>query len=594
MEPDQITDRPAGAADPAVTAGAPARKARPSPSHAQTSARPRRKMRWWLPALIVLLAGGAVAYAQFNDDLDQASRNVFTMAPCAAAGLLLAAWLVFCTGLSWWVKGAVAALAVAAPAAFFTFYGLEFSGDMRVKPVPRAWWAGTPEAALPNISNITRAGGTAVTVRPDDFAQFMGPERLGVVRGAHLERDWSAHPPREIWRKKVGLGWGSFAVAGPFLSREMRASAGLGLGCGTFTVPGQIAVTQEQRGGDELVVAYGGDDGEVLWAHAHPTRFSEAMGGDGPRATPTLSGGKVFALGATGILDCIDAGTGEPDWSHDTLKENGNAKNLQWGKACSPLVIEDLGLVVVSLGEGGDGALAAYDAKSGKLKWVGGDGNEDKASYSSPMLLTLGGMKQIVSINANTVTGHDPADGKALWRYHWDDNKAPAKASQPVPLSGDRLLLLAGYGVTGVVLQVKHDGREWATEEVYRTNHLRTKFTTAVVRDHFAYGLDDGALACIDLAQEAKTMWEVGKRPGPDRVGHGQVLLVDDLLIVQAEEPGDVLLVEANPDGFHKLGVIHAFTEKTWNNPALAGRRLFVRNNHEAACYELPVTGGDK
>ena len=507
------------------------------------------------------------------------------MAPCAAAVLLLLVWFLFLTGVPWRIKGAVAAVAVAAPAVLFAFFDISFTGDMAIIFVPRAWWAGSREAALPHISGLTRADGPAVAVRPEDFPQFMGPERLGVVRGARLERDWAAHPPREIWRKKIGLGWGAFAVAGPFLSREMRADAALAFGWGVMAVPGQVAVTQEQRVGEELVVAYGGDDGEVLWAHAHPARFSEPMGGDGPRATPTLWGGKVFALGATGVLDCIDAGTGRPEWSVDTLPTN-NAKNLQWGKSCSPLVVEDLGLVVVSLGEGGDGALAAYDVKSGDRKWVGGDSVTDKASYSSPMLLTLGGERQIVSMNAATATGHDPKTGAILWR-HALPGAPPARASQPIPLSGDRLLLLCGYSTPGVLLKVKRDGDQWSTDEEYQTMKMQTKFTTAVVRDQYAYGLDDGALACLDL-ENGQQKWKVGARGGPDRVGHGQVLLADDLLLVQAEQPGDVLLVEASPDGFHKLGVIHAFKEKTWNNPALAGNHLFVRNDREAACYEVP------
>jgi outer membrane protein assembly factor BamB len=253
-------------------------------------------------------------------------------------------------------------------------------------------------------------------------------------------------------------------------------------------------------------------------------------------------------------------------------------------------VIDDLGVVVVTLGQGGDGSLAAYDVKTGERQWVGGDGATDKASYSSPMLLTLGGKRQIVSINDSTVTGHDLADGAVLWRYPWDPGKAPAKASQPIPLSDDRLLLLAGYGCYGVVLQVKHDGDKWDTEEVYRTNKMRTKFSTAQVREHYAYGLDDGGLACIDLDDEAKQRWQVGARSfAADHYGYGQTLMVDDLLIVQSELSGEIVLVKAVPDGFHKLGVIHAFKDKTWNNPALAGNKLFVRNDREAVCYELPT-----
>ena len=345
---------------------------------------------------------------------------------------------------------------------------------------------------------------------------------------------------------------------------------------------GDLAVSQEQRGDQELVVARDRGTGEVVWAHGNTVRFSQWQGGDGPRATPTIAGGKVFAHGATGILDCLDASTGKPIWSRDTLKESAES-NLNWGVSASPLVVESLGLVVTSLGSGGaGGTLAAYDVDSGERKWVGGS---DAASYSSPMLATLSGKSQIVNLNDKTVTSHDPADGKVLWEYRW--RSSPAKASQPVVWTGDRLLLTTDYGVPAVLLQVKRDGDHWSDEEVWTANHLATNFSTAVVRDHFAYGLNDGNLTCIDLDRDGQEVWQ-GPRDkfSPDHFGYGQVLLVEDLLIVQAEH-GDVALVKADPSGYHKLVALHAFTSKTWNNPALAGNRLFLRNDREAACYEV-------
>ncbi len=140
-------------------------------------------------------------------------------------------------------------------------------------------------------------------------------------------------------------------------------------------------------------------------------------------------------------------------------------------------------------------------------------------------------------------------------------------------LPGDRLLLTTDYDVPAVLLQVKRDGDRWTPEEVWTANHLATNFSTAVVRDHYAYGLNDGALTCIDLDKDGEEVWQA--RGISDRFGYGQVLLVEDLLIVQAER-GDVALVKADPSGYHKLGVLHAFTSKTWNNPALAGNRLFL------------------
>jgi outer membrane protein assembly factor BamB len=532
-----------------------------------------------MPILALVLAAGGIVVVQFSDLVpDEALRGVFSMMAGIVGVILITGWWLLFSGFSWRVRPILPLLLAAGLALLFT--GLEadgFSGGMQARFVAKPWlakllptnmvaWLGTKPAALPSLAKLAE-NPRPVVVGPADYPQFLGPNRLGVVEGRNLDPDWGAHPPKELWRKKVGLGWSSFAVAGP------------------------IAVTQEQRGEDEMVVAYDVKDGEVVWANAIQAKFSEQMGGDGPRATPTIHDGRVYAQGATGALECLDAASGKSLWDHPVnVLEKAHARNLQWGMSNSPLVIDDLGVVVVTLGQGGDGSLAAYDVKTGERQWVGGDGATDKASYSSPMLLTLGGKRQIVSINDSTVTGHDLADGAVLWRYPWDPGKAPAKASQPILLSEDRLLLLAGYGCYGVVLQVKHDGDKWDTEEVYRTNKMRTKFSTAQVRDHYAYGLDDGGLACIDLDDEGKQRWQVGARSfAADHYGYGQTLMVDDLLIVQSELSGEIVLVKAVPDGFHKLSVIHAFKDKTWNNPALAGNKLFIRNDREAVCYELPT-----
>ncbi len=553
MDENQITDRPERARpETGIAAGVPASPAPAAPPR-------RRKMRWWMPVAVVVLLGGAVGFFWWPaaDLFDQATRTLAIKAACLAIVLLLALWYIFFTGLWWRTRLLLSGIGLLLIVGFFA--ALRFSGATGDMGFRYTWrWQAPPDAALAGQSDdIVLQRPLAVTVRPGDFPQFLGPNRDAVVHGVHLDRDWAAHPPREVWRKPVGAGWSAFAVAGP------------------------LAVTQEQRGGREMVVARDRETGDVLWQHGNADRFSELMGGDGPRATPTIAGGKVFALGATGVLDCLDASTGKLRWTRDTLRESGE-QNLEWGKSCSPLVIDDLGLVVVSLGGGGPGgSLAAYDVNSGERKWVAGS---DRASYASPMLTTLSGGRQVVMVNGKTVTGHDPAEGTVLWQYDW--GTAPAKASQPPVLNGNNLLLTGGYGLKGVLLQVKREGSSWTTEEMWTTGHMKTKFTTPVVRDHYAYGLDDGVLTCIDLDDDGNRVWQAGRAGQPNHFGHGQVLLVEDLLLVQAES-GEVALVEASPKGFHKLGEVPVFTTKTWNNPALAGNRLFLRNDREAACYEL-------
>jgi outer membrane protein assembly factor BamB len=316
--------------------------------------------------------------------------------------------------------------------------------------------------------------------------------------------------------------------------------------------------------------------GTVRWKHEDDARLHDKQGGDGPRSTPTIVGNRVYTSGGTGILNCLDGATGEVLWLHDTLGEN-NLSNLIWGKSCSPLVFGDK--VIVTGGKEKRDSLLAYHKDTGKLLWTAGT---DDASYSSPALATLADKKQILSVNAHSVTGHDPEDGKILWTFSWPDEWA--KASQPVPLPGDRVFLSAGYNVGCVLLHVTRgsDG-QWAAEPLWATRKMRTQFSNVVLARNCAFGLDDRVLACVDL-ETGEQKWK------GERYHYGQVLLVGDLLIVQAEE-GYVALVEANPDEFKELGRIPALKDKTWNNPVLSGPYLLVRNDKEAVCYQLPVQG---
>lgn len=236
---------------------------------------------------------------------------------------------------------------------------LRYEGSTGGDSAPRFVWKWSEQrqsaAAVDELASGEVSGGGEAPQGLVDFPQFYGPNRNAEVstRGS---LDWAAHPPEELWRRPIGLGWSGFAVA------DGRA------------------LTQEQRDDEEWVSCYDLSSGELLWKHVDLARFDEKMSGTGPRSTPSIDGGKVWTLGATGILNCLDLISGELVWSRNVLVENG-AKNIQWGKSTSPLLVD--GMVVVT--GGSDGAmLLAYDAASGEPKWKA---EPDWASYSSPAVL---------------------------------------------------------------------------------------------------------------------------------------------------------------------------------------------------------------
>jgi len=248
-------------------------------------------------------------------------------------------------------------------------------------------------------------------------------------------------------------------------------------------------------------------------------------------------------------------------------------------------------LVVVTLGDPPKGPIAsdhpgtgfhtvaAYDGATGQRVWAAGT---DRQGYATPVLATIAGVRQIVCVNAETVTGHDPASGKILWFYDWPEKMA--KCSQPVVFPEDKIFLSMGYHVGGQMIQLTKSGDHWSANQVWARMVMRTTFSNVVVYKDHMYGIDDGTLQCIDPMTGAKEWREGNYR-------YGQILGVDDLLIVQSEK-GKVFLVAANPDQFQELAVLDALHDKTWNNPVLVGKYLLLRNAVEAVCYELPLKDG--
>lgn len=505
----------------------------------------------WFPFTVAALGAVSIVLIRLQPELERNFKGWLTALIVGVGVLLVLGWFLFFSRVSGRVRVA-GAFAMALTLAVLGQI-VRVDGTMDGTGLPKLIWRWEvrhPAAVSAKVTTIPLEKVPALSGAAN-VPQFFGPDRTGVVTGAHLSRDWQTTPPRELWRQPAGAGWSAFAVVGG------------------------RAFTQEQRGEEEAVTCYDLLTGKLQWVHTDPARFQQWQGGEGPRATPTVHEGRVFTYGATGILNCLDAATGQKLWSRSVLAEE-KLENITWGLSASPLVFDDT--VVVTGGMKKESTVLAYRRSTGEPLWKVGS---DQASYASPVLATVAGKRVIVSFNSASLTLHDPATGKVLLRYPWSDDKWP-KASQPVVIGGDCIFISAGYGAGCEMIGIKHahDGTLAGTQ-LWKNLRMKTQFNSAAFRDGYLYGLDDGLLACVDAAT-GERKWKGG------RYGSGQTLVVDDLVIVQSEA-GPVALCEAKPDAFQELGRLPALSAKTWNHPTLAGRYLLLRNSEEMVCYELPV-----
>jgi outer membrane protein assembly factor BamB len=382
------------------------------------------------------------------------------------------------------------------------------------------------------------------------WTDFRGPNRDGHYRERPILTEWPAAGLKPIWKQPIGGGYASFVVA--------RGRA--------FTI--------EQRGPQEVVAAYDVPTGRELWTNAWTAAFREMMGGDGPRATPTWADGRVYALGAQGELRSIDESTGRTVWRTNILDDSG-AKNLQWGMAASPLIVDNT--VVVLPGGPNDQSIVAYDRDRGTRAW---SAEGDQQAYSSPMLVTLAGVRQILVFSASRLMGLSPDGGKVLWSYPWK-TQFDINASQPLVVSDNRVFVSTGYGTGAAVIELTATGESISTREIWRNIRMKNQFTSSIFSDGYIYGLDEAILACLD-ASTGDLKWKGG------RYGYGQVMLASGHLIVVTDD-GDLVLVRATPDRHEERVRFPALEGKTWNHPAMADGYLLVRNLAEMAAFDLRV-----
>ena len=526
-----------------------------------------------LTLLTLSVALFAVGSVWFRDELsdslfrfDFAIVNIITTIGVFVVVVSWLIWLVLFSRLSFFYSRLLPFLILVAGIAFLVLFRPIFNGGMGISRWEPRFWEWRTLADADGSMDTGLAVPTAL-----DFTQFLGPNRNGVVDNFSVALN-DLYKVDRLYKQDVGQGWSGFVARNGF------------------------AITMEQRGNDECVVCYEIETGAVAWSYRHSRRHDDALGGVGPRTTPTLDGERVYAQGANGMLVCLNVADGKLVWKQDLCEllgielkvgvdQKGNEYQTEqtkvvWGRAGSPVVANDL--VVVPGGGPLDGtqvSLIAFNKQDGSEVWRGGD---QGIGYSSPDFVNLAGQDQIVSVNESSVTGHNPETGEVWWSFGREGtSNADANTSQAVLVGENRLLVSKGYGLGGELIEISGsaDSGFSATSIWKNSRVLKTKLTSAIVKGEHAYALSDGILECVDL-NTGKRVWKKG------RYGHGQILMVSGQLLVHSEY-GTLHLVDGSPDAFNEIASVDTVDGICWNTICAYDCYIIVRSDLEMACLKV-------
>ncbi len=533
-----------------------------------------RPIPFWLIGMVVLAGAAIFAMFYFGEQLDDSLASmdhgviyILSAAITAIVTTIMMSWLFFRSqwGVFW--SRIVPIVVMLLPLLILIPFKPKWDGNIGIAGLEPRFWSNEPKIA-------DKSGPADLSVTGKfDFPQFYGPNRNGVL----LPRDFKIVKPTLKWKKRVGKSWSGFSAVNGF------------------------AVTMEQSDADELVTCYDIESGELVWSYRHTARYQDPsnMGGAGPRATPTIHDGKVYAQGGTGILVCLDGNNGELIWKveipellgiqlneHATfagIKYTTEESRLEWGRAGSPLIYGDL-CIVPGGGGGTDGpfvSLMAFNKNTGEEVWRGGG---EMISYGSPAIARLDGKDVITIVNESSVSGHDPQTGQELWQHKRPGfSNTDANCSQPIQVAEDLLVVSKGYGQGGELLRINDNQVEtvWANNRV-----MKTKFTIPLICGKHFYSLSDGILECTER-DTGRRVWK------KKRFGQGQVLLTGDTLIIQSEK-GNLHFVVATQEGYQELEELQTPSVQgiCWNTLCLYKDMLLVRSGEEAACFQLSQVAG--
>ncbi len=398
-----------------------------------------------------------------------------------------------------------------------------------------------------------------------DWPQYHGATSDRIAAEPLGTRTFPSSGPPATWRVPLGEGFSSFAVQG-----------------------GKAYTLVGRRDGKELretLVALDAASGKELWSAplgsgeldgGGEAGTDDNQGGDGPRTTPSVADGRVYALDAQLGLFCFEAASGKVLWKHDLVSEFGG-RLIRWQNGASPLVEGELVFVA---GGGPDESLLAFDRKTGEVAWARGD---EQMTHATPIAATLHGKRQVIFFVQSGLISVEPTSGAELWRTEFPYRISTA--ASPI-VAGDVVFCSAGYGVGAAAWRVQKNGETLEPELLWRAaNKLINHWSTPVVKDGHLYGMfsfkeyGTGPLKCIELAS-GEERWS------QDGFGPGNVILVGDTLVALSDA-GALVLADAKPDAYHELARADVLDGKCWSMPAFSDGALYLRSTKEGVRLDL-------
>lgn len=383
-----------------------------------------------------------------------------------------------------------------------------------------------------------------------DWPQWRGPGRDGVVPSFDVPTSWP-EALNERWTAEVGLGYATPILVGD-----------------------RIYMFTRQRD-DEVMTALDAGSGNVIWRTSYPAPFrlnpAAARHGPGPKSTPTYADGRLFTLGMSGMVTAFDAASGEQLW-----QKPPPPVPQMYHTAMSPVVEGDL--VIVHVGGQDDGALTAFDVATGQVRWSwDGDG----PAYGSPLVFTLGGVRQVVTFTQRNFVGVSLATGELLWRRPFE---TPSQTTAQTPILYEDMVIQTGRGNGVTAFRVSQRGGRWMTDDVWHTDEVSIHMSDGIVVDDVLYGLshlNSGQYFALDL-DDGEVLW----RSPPRQAEHAALSHAGDT-IFSLEDDSELLVLRHSRTGFEPVRRYVVAEEETWAQPVLSGRRVFVKDVSSLTLWTL-------